>query len=82
MDSQAIGAAKHIVTEGGWDQHEGFAFRMRYVAIFEKGTVDFDLSREPQLLLCRDGRAEAVHLESLSGYDLQLRHIVGVIHAR
>jgi len=72
-------AATHVVAEGGWDHHGGFAFRMRYVAIFEHATVDFDLTRDPQLLLCRDGKSEPVNLEPLSGYDLQLRHLVDVI---
>ena len=36
-------AAVHVVAEGGWDHHEGFAFRMRYIAIFEDATAEFDL---------------------------------------
>jgi len=52
---------------------------MRYVAIFEHATVDFDLSRDPQLLLCRDGKAEPVALPNLSGYDMQARHFMNAI---
>jgi predicted dehydrogenase len=70
----------HVSAEGGWDQHDGFAFRMRYVAIFEQATADFDLTRHPQLVLCRDGRAEPVNLPPLTGYDVQLRHIVEAIN--
>ncbi len=72
-------AATHVVAEGGWDHHDGFAFRMRYIAIFEDATADFDLTRDPQLLLCRDGKSQAVSLENLSGYDLQARHLVDAI---
>jgi predicted dehydrogenase len=72
-------AARHVVAEGGWDQHDGFAFRMRYVAIFEGATADFDLTRDPQLVLCRGGKSEAVALEKLSGYDLQVRHLIDAV---
>jgi predicted dehydrogenase len=75
-------AGIHVTAEGSWDHHDGFAFRMRYVAIFERATADFDLTREPQLLLCRDGKSEPVGLQNLSGYDLQLRHIVEAIEQR
>jgi hypothetical protein len=51
---------------------------MRYVVDFERATADFDLTRDPPLLLCRDDRAEPVMLErpELSGYDMQVRYIV------
>jgi predicted dehydrogenase len=77
QDARATGP--HVTAEGGWDHHDGFAFRMRYIAIFEDATADFDLTRDPQLLLCRDGKSEAVALEPLSGYDLQVRHLIEVI---
>src|SRR5688500_5951283 len=37
----------HVVAEGAW-LTPGTAFRMRYVAAFERATADFDLFREPQ----------------------------------
>jgi predicted dehydrogenase len=75
-------AATHVVAEGGWNHHEGFAFRMRYVAIFENATADFDISRDPQLLLCRGGKSEPVTVDSLSGYDLEIRAVVNAITGR
>lgn len=72
-------AKPHVVAEGGWDYHDGFVFRMRYIAIFEHATADFDLSRDRQLLLCRDGKSEAVALEKLSGYDVQARYLIDAI---
>ena len=30
----------HVVAEGGWDHTSGFAFRMRYVVVFEHATVE------------------------------------------
>ena len=69
----------HVVAEGGWAQDPGFGFKMRFVVCFEEATVDFDLGREDQLLLCRDGGSEAVRVDSISGYDGQIRHLLGCI---
>ena len=66
----------HVVAEGGWDQHAGFAFTMRYVVNFERATLDFDIAREAQLLLCRDGAAATVPLSPLNGYDGEVRHLI------
>ena len=72
----------HVVAEGGWDHHPAFAFRMRYVAVFEKATLDYDLTRESPLLLCRDGKTEPVRVESISGYDGQVRHLLSAINGQ
>jgi predicted dehydrogenase len=69
----------HVVAEGGWDHHDGFGFRMRYVAIFEQATADYDLTRDPPLLLCRDGKAEKVELPAINGYDGEVRHLISAI---
>ena len=58
----------HVVAEGGW-LSSGFPFTMRYIAVFERATVSFDLGAKPELTLSRDGKVEAVELDiSLSGY--------------
>jgi predicted dehydrogenase len=69
----------HVVAEGGWAQDPGFGFKMRFVVCFESATADFDLGREQQLLLCREGESEAVEVDSISGYDGQIRHLLGCI---
>lgn len=66
----------HVAAEGGWDQHAGFAFTMRYVVNFENATLDFDIARSPQLLLCREGAASAIDLEPITGYDGEIRHLL------
>jgi len=38
--------------------------------------TDFDISRTPQLLVCRGGDATPVELEPLTGYDCEIRHLV------
>jgi predicted dehydrogenase len=42
---------KHVVAEGAWDLAPTTGFRMRYLANFERGTLDFDLARTPTLML-------------------------------
>ena len=36
----------------------------------------FDIGRDPQLLLCRDGHAIAIDVEPLTGYDGEIRHLI------
>lgn len=70
---------KHVVAEGGWDHTPGFPFKMRFVVAFEAATAEFDSGREPPLVLARDGELNPVPLESITGWDLEIRHIVHVI---
>jgi predicted dehydrogenase len=73
---------RHVVAEGGWDHASGFAFRMRYVAVFERATLDFDIARPEPLLCCRDGAATPIALEPLTGYDGEVRHLLDAIAGR
>lgn len=70
---------RHVVAEGGWDHTPGFPFNMRYTVVFDHATADFDLTRAAPLLLCRDGKAEPVEVESSDGYDGEVRHILSAI---
>ncbi len=69
----------HVTAEGGWDQHDGFPFKMQYVATFERATLDFDIGRQQQLLVCRDGKAEVAPLEQATGYDCEIRYFIQVL---
>ncbi len=73
------GGPTHVVAEGGWDHAPGFAFRMRYAVNFETATADFELGRDPELLLARDGEATKVELAPLAGYDGEVRHLLDAI---
>lgn len=64
------------VAEGGWGHDPGFGFRMRFVVRFEAATVEFDLARDPQLVVHRGGRSEPVEVEPITGYDAEIRHSV------
>lgn len=72
----------HVVAEGGWDHSSGFPFRMRYLIVFEKATADFDLARDPVLLLHRDGTSEQVGVEAGTGYECEVRHVLAAITER
>lgn len=67
-----------VTAEGGW-LSAGFGFRMRFIARFEHATADFDIGRTPQMVLSRDGSAEGVHVDPLSGYDHEIRHLLDAI---
>lgn len=71
--------AVHVLAEGGWDHSPGFAFRMAFTAVFEQGTLDYDLGREPVLTLARDGESQPVRLDDISGYDGEVRHLLDVL---
>jgi predicted dehydrogenase len=73
------GGPAHVVAEGGWDHTPGFAFRMRYVVAFEHATAEFDLAREPRLVLSRGGASEAIALPGHTGYDGEVRHLLAMI---
>ncbi|MCH2102405.1 MAG: Gfo/Idh/MocA family oxidoreductase [Planctomycetes bacterium] len=70
----------HVVAEGGWDHTPGSPFRMRYVVIFDEATADFDLGREQQLMLAKDGEFEVIEVEDINGYDGEVRHLLNAIN--
>lgn len=69
----------HVVAEGGWDHDPGFPFRMRYTVVFERATADFDMGRDPELVLYRDGVEQTVEVDPLPGYDHEIRHLLAAI---
>ena len=73
---------KSVVAEGGWGPKVGFAYRMRYVVNFERATADFDLTRSPALIVCRDGvEPETIDVDPLMGYDHEIRHFASAVIA-
>jgi predicted dehydrogenase len=70
---------KHVVAEGGWDHSPGFAFRMKYVVVFERGTAEYDNARQPQLTLTREGRTQPIEILAFTGYDGEIRHVLELV---
>lgn len=68
-----------VVAEGGWMPSADFAFRMDATIEFEAATANYEFSRKHPLLLTRDGSTEPVAIESTTGYDGEVRHLLGAI---
>ncbi len=70
-----------ITAEGGWDHAPGFPFRMRYTAVFEHATADFDISRDPALHVTSEGAMVPVDLPGASGYESEIVHFLSLVAA-
>lgn len=67
---------RRVVAEGGW-HHPGFAFVMRYIAVFERATVVFDLAGgEKPVTVYAEGKTEQPTLPTMSGYEAEIGHFV------
>ncbi len=72
---------RHVVAEGGWDHTPGFPFQMRYVVVFEEATADFDLGRDPQLVVSASGESRPVELPAGDGYLGEVSHLIDAIRS-
>ena len=52
---------------------------MRFVVCFERATAEFELGRDPQLMLSQGGQSAAVEVEPITGYDAEIRHLIRCI---
>lgn len=69
----------HVTAEAGWTRAPSAGFRMRYTVSFERATAEFEMGREPTLLLSDERGSRAVELPSGTGYDHQVEHLVRAI---
>lgn len=67
-----------VVAEGGWLTSPRFPFRMRYIVEFERAVADFDLMRDPVLLVHGADSSDAISLPPGNGYDGEIRHAVAL----
>jgi predicted dehydrogenase len=72
----------HVLAHGAWDHQASVGFRMRCTIVFESATVDFDISRDDQLIIHRGEDAEVIKVGSLTGYDGEVRAIIDRIAGR
>ncbi|MBW7905097.1 MAG: Gfo/Idh/MocA family oxidoreductase [Phycisphaerae bacterium] len=75
------GGPPHVVAEGGWDHAPGFAFRMRYVVVFDEATAEYDSTRPSPLTLIRGGRAEDIAVAPHTGWEGEIRRLVETLAA-
>lgn len=71
----------HVTAEGAWDLAPTAGFRMRYLVNFEHATAEFDLGRDPQLVLHGRMRSEGIPLARTLGYDGQVRALARAVRS-
>lgn len=69
----------HATAEAAWDQDPAAPFTMRCAVTFEGATVEFDLGRDPELLVHAGGETTSPELEPISGYDAEIRALIDAI---
>lgn len=76
------GGPGHVVAEGAWDLARSFGFRMRFTVVFEGATVDFDIGRDPRLLVHDADGSESVEIPEGAGYEREIAHFVETVAGR
>jgi predicted dehydrogenase len=69
----------HVTAEGAWDLAPGAGFRMEYLVVCERATLEFVHGREQPLVVYGAQRGEPVPLPPGTGYDAEVREIVTAI---
>lgn len=75
------GGPAHVRAEAGWTRARAAGFRMRYTVDFERASAEYELGREPALTLSDARGSRAVDLPAGTGYDHEIRHLLGAIAA-
>jgi predicted dehydrogenase len=68
--------APMVVAEGGWTLSAGHPFSMKATLVFERATIDYDLSRKETLMLYADGKGEAVAHATHDGWTGELGYFL------
>lgn len=71
----------HVVAEGGTDHDPGLGFHIRLTAVFERATIDFDLSRSPNLMMFEGGQGRPIPVPAEGPFDVEIRAFVGAVAA-
>lgn len=69
----------HVLAQGAWDHQPSVGFRMRCTIVCEQATLDFDISRDPQLIVHRGCETDPIEVGPLSGYDGEIRALLDTI---
>lgn len=91
--SKVSGAIDHVMTqyevesgacvsaEGSWAMTQGYGFNMAYTVVFERATVDYDLSRSDEpLRLYEEGHEKTVvPCDGLDGYAGELKYFLDCV---
>ncbi len=78
MTQYEVASGASVTAEGGWAMSPGFGFNMSYTAVFDRATVDYDLSRgDNALKLFQDGaEPEVLKPDGLDGYAGEIQYFL------
>jgi len=83
-----------VTAQGGWNLPSGYGFYMAYHAVFERGSLTFDMRLDPPVTLCTDdgqvthpeapkpdvgAAAGGGNISDLGGYYIELKYFVDCI---
>ena len=71
-----------VTADGGWATDPGFDFAMKYTVNFEKAVADFDIRRQDQLLLYRDGKSQPIICIDSDGYLEEMKYFIECVQNR
>jgi predicted dehydrogenase len=68
-----------VTAIGAWHQHKTWPFYMGYTAVFEDGTLDFDIQRPQPVMLYTDQAATEIKTATTDGWFEQIKYLVECI---
>ncbi len=68
-----------VTAIGAWHQHKTWPFYMGYTAVFELGTLDFDIQRPQPVMLYTDDSAEEVSVAATDGWFEEIKYMVDCV---
>ncbi len=69
----------HVLAQAAWDYQPSAGFQMRYTIVCEQATIDFDISRDDQLMIYHGDSSTPVDVGPLTGYDGEIRYVLDLI---
>lgn len=71
-----------VTAIGAWHQHSAWPFYMGYTAVFQRGTLDFDIQRPQPVMLYTDAAAEEVKVATTDGWLEEIKYLVSCVAKR
>ena len=70
-----------VTAIGAWHQHKTWPFYMGYTAVFERGTLDFDIQRSQPVMLYTDESAAEIKVAATDGWFEEIKYLVDCVAA-
>ncbi len=68
-----------VTAIGAWHQHKTWPFTMGYTAVFERGTLDFDIQRPQPVMLYTDEEAREVQVAATDGWYEEIKYVIDCV---